>query len=127
MIAHSGLEHLGRLPLSSIRRPLTVDLDGSWDFQLRADRSERVESGDWSRVDVPSLWTMDPAQGRPHYLNVQMPFEEVPPHVPAYNPVGVYRRAVKLEATARQRRILHVGAAEGHLRAYVNGQLVGTS
>lgn len=127
MMDRSGLTHVGRLPMSSIRRPLTFDLDGAWDFQLRADGRDDDERDDWSRVDVPSLWTMDARHGRPHYLNVPMPFDEVPPCVPAHNPVGVYRRTVQLPAASRKRRILHVGAAEGHLRAHVNGQLVGTS
>lgn len=127
MMDRSGLTHVGRLPMSSIRRPIAVDLDGAWDFQLRADGREGDEGIEWSRVDVPSLWTMDAEQGRPHYLNVPMPFDEVPPRVPTHNPVGVYRRTVHLPSSTRGRRILHVGAAEGHLRAYVNDQLIGTS
>jgi len=123
----SGLTHVGRLPMSSIRRPIAVGLDGAWDFQLRTDGREHEEASVWTRVQVPSLWTMDAAHGRPHYLNVPMPFDEVPPQVPAHNPVGVYRRTVRLEPAAGRRRILHVGAAEGHLRAFVNGRLVGTS
>ncbi|PRY02546.1 hypothetical protein [Allonocardiopsis opalescens] len=30
----TGLDHVGRLPVSSVRRPITVPLDGEWRFHL---------------------------------------------------------------------------------------------
>jgi len=125
----SGLVHQHRLQMSSLRRDFTTPLDGAWEFQLRA--SDAAPAGEtWDEAQVPSLWTMDARYGIPHYTNVPMPFEQVPPHIPPHNPVGVYRRTVMLDAdqaTHGNRTILHVGAAEGHLRAFVNGAFVGTS
>ncbi|WP_447590366.1 glycoside hydrolase family 2 TIM barrel-domain containing protein [Microbacterium lacticum] len=121
----TGLAHIGRLPMASIRRAFDIDLDGEWDFQLRARADELGDA--WAAVQVPSLWTMDPAYGIPHYSNVPMPFSEVPPAIPADNPVGVYRRTVTVAPRPDRRVILHVGAAEGHLRVHVNGTAIGTS
>lgn len=116
----------GRLPIHAVRRQPAVELDGGWEFQLlSADDSE--PSTEWGIVEVPGLWTMDSRDDPAHYTNVPMPFDEVPPTVPVRNPVGVYRRRVRLEPDAGRRTVLHVGAAEGHLRVVVNGVEVGSS
>jgi beta-galactosidase len=112
-------------PMGAVRRPFDVDLDGEWSFQLRGRADE--EESHWDRVTLPSLWTMDPRFGAPHYLNVAMPFPEVPPAVPAANPVGVYRKEIHLKPEASTRTLLQVGAAEGALSVFVNGLLAGTS
>jgi hypothetical protein len=96
----SGLHHLGRLPTHSLRRLPETPLDGHWDFQLLASPGSPTKE-QWRKVQVPSLWTMDPqvrltGADRPHYTNVAMPFDQVPPHVPDANPPGVYRRTVRL-------------------------------
>ncbi len=121
----SGLTHPGRLPISSLRRPFAVDLDGDWQFALVSSPAD-LEGAAWGTASVPGLWTMSSDVDRPHYTNVAMPFTDVPPQIPAHNPVGVYRRTFAFRPSA-DRVILHVGAAEGHLRAYVNGTSVGTS
>ncbi|MET0901624.1 MAG: glycoside hydrolase family 2 TIM barrel-domain containing protein, partial [Acidimicrobiales bacterium] len=114
------------MPMHSVRRTPEVELDGEWEFQLRP--TPDAPPGDaWKTVMVPSLWTMHEAGDRPHYTNVQMPFEEVPPTVPSQNPTGVYRRELELALPPGRRGILHVGAAEGLLRVLVNGQAVGVS
>jgi beta-galactosidase len=125
MAAASAVPRGTRLTISTLRRPFDVDLDGTWRFQLR--ESAAVDTGRWDDVQVPSLWTMDPRFGIPHYTNVPMPFTEVPPHVPTVNPVGVYRRTVTLHPVGDRRTVLHVGAAEGALRVVVNGTAVGAS
>ncbi|MFD0685960.1 glycoside hydrolase family 2 TIM barrel-domain containing protein [Actinomadura fibrosa] len=122
----TGLIAVGRLPMRAITRAAEIDLDGDWDFQL-ADGWDAKLGSDWRRVQVPSLWTMSSEVDRPHYTNVAMPFRETPPDVPEHNPVGVYRRSVDLAPQPDRRIILHVGAAEGHLRAAVNGMVAGTS
>lgn len=109
-----------RLPMRALRRTPEIDLNGEWDFRFEGSNS-------WKTVQVPSLWTMQESQDRPHYTNVPMPFEEVPPQVPERNPTGVYRCKVTLWPTRERRTILHVGAAEGHLRVSVNGQPIGVS
>lgn len=55
-----------------------------------------------------------------------MPFSERPPHVPADNPTGVYRRTFTVPEHWHGRRIvLHFGGCEGALYVYLNGQPVG--
>jgi beta-galactosidase len=125
VIDRSGLHAVGRAPMSALRREPEISLDGPWQFQLRPSGTAPEEER-WDVVEVPSLWTMTSAQDRPHYTNVPMPFDEVYPDVPARNPTGVYRRTFELEVPAGRRVFLHVGAAEGHLRATVNGVAVGT-
>ncbi|WP_198411130.1 glycoside hydrolase family 2 TIM barrel-domain containing protein [Microbacterium suaedae] len=121
----TGLVHLGRLPMTTVRRGFDVDLDGEWEFALVAS-TDALDGAAWGSAQVPGLWTMSSEEARPIYTNVPMPFDDVPPTVPSRNPIGVYRRTARVEA-GDDRVLLHVGAAEGHLRAYVNGELVGTS
>jgi beta-galactosidase len=123
----SGLSAaVGRMPIHAVRRAPQVPLDGTWQFQLLAsDRSETQDS--WEDVTVPELWTMRTGQDTPHYTNVAMPFEQIPPTLPLANPVGVYRRDIELSPSTGRRIILHIGAAEGYLRVAVNGISVGTS
>jgi beta-galactosidase len=66
--------------------------------------------------------------GRPHYTNVQMPWPQRPPHVPAENPTGLYRRTFRVPAAWRgQRVIVHFGAATSVLAVYLNGVAIGLS
>ncbi|MGP9746568.1 glycoside hydrolase family 2 TIM barrel-domain containing protein [Brachybacterium sp. AOP29-B2-41] len=121
----TGLSHPGRLPMSSLRRPLDVVLDGEWEFAL-VPSIDALAHAEWGTIQVPGLWTMTSPQDPARYTNVPMPFDEVPPHIPEDNPIGVHRRTVEL-GEHDGRVLLHIGAAEGHLRAVVNGELVGTS
>ncbi|MEV1067122.1 glycoside hydrolase family 2 TIM barrel-domain containing protein [Streptomyces sp. NPDC050263] len=125
----SGLHSVGRLPMRALRRTPEVELDGAWDFQLLPTPTAPLGLT-WKKIQVPSLWTMQPdlADGDvPHYTNVPMPFDEVPPQVPADNPTGVYRRVIQLAPVPGRRTVLHVGAAEGLLRVIVNDRPVGNS
>ncbi len=108
-------------------------LNGKWKFRLydcpeavplSALQAEENDS-DWSLVDVPGNWTM---QGfdRPHYTNVQMPFENNPPFVPEKNPTGVYRTCFTIPEQWRKRRtVIHFGGGESCYYVYLNGKLVG--
>ena len=114
-------------------------LNGSWRFSLcdaptAVDpefASPQYDDSRWTTLDVPGNWTM---QGfdRPHYTNVQMPFDPslglVPPEVPEENPTGLYRRSFSIPRAWGERRIvLHFGGAESVLYVYVNGAPVGMS
>ncbi|MEV0196732.1 glycoside hydrolase family 2 TIM barrel-domain containing protein [Nonomuraea sp. NPDC050691] len=113
---------VNRLPMSALRRAPDIVLDGTWEFRLLPHDQE------WKKVEVPELWTMREKDDPPHYLNIAMPFDEVPPAVPEHNPTGVYRRSVDLAPASGRRTILHVGAAEGgRLSVTVNGRAIGTS
>ena len=117
--------------LNHTRSPFYRPLDGAWDFRL-AERPEKAPAAlqrrtGWDVVDVPSLWTMQ-GHDRPHYTNVVMPFDGVPPHVPDENPTGIYRRSFSVPHGWRGRRIvLGFGGAEGALYVLVNGKPVGIS
>ena len=110
-------------------------LNGTWKFKLvdrpAAAPADFMKAGlndtKWDSINVPQNWNM---QGfdRPHYTNVQMPFPNKPPHVPAANPTGLYRTAFELPRGWRTRRtVIHFGGAESVLYVYVNGQPVGLS
>lgn len=114
--------------------PWWRSLNGTWDFRL-VDRPEEVPEefvqpdyalgADWAKLPVPSNWTMH-GYGRPHYTNVRMPFDDLPPSVPAANPTGLYRTQFSVPAGwAGRRTILHVGGAESVLYVWVDGQAVG--
>lgn len=122
----SGLHPVGRLPMTSLRRPVDVDLDGSWDFQL-LERPDAPVSDVWGKTTVPGLWTMSEPTDPPHYTNVPMPFDEIPPELPKRNPTGLYRRNFESSPEPGNRAILHVGAAESALRVFINGAPVGLS
>ncbi len=115
----------GRLPMHSVPHPDRLSLDGRWRFQLL--RSPDDEPGaDWSEADVPSVWTMAGTWDSPHYTNVQMPFDGLPPAIPEVNPTGVYEREFDIpEAWLGRRIVLHVGAAESVLIVTLNGEEIG--
>ncbi len=110
-----------------------MSLNGDWKFKLYDRPSDVPESAvshtcrdvRWDSLPVPSNWTMH-GYSAPQYTNVQMPFENNPPHVPEANPTGVYRRTFDLPAAWDDRRVVvHFGAAESVLFVYVNGSFVG--
>jgi beta-galactosidase len=126
-----------------------LGLDGDWRFQLvshpNGDGSENsavpsaipawtkpdFDAGSWADIRVPGTWTLQRGPDgklfdKPHYTNVQMPFEAVPPKAPDHNPTGLYRRTVTLPALWKGRRVvLHVGSAESCCLVYVNGMFAG--
>ena len=108
-----------------------ISLDGTWRFQLLHSPTEKIGKR-WASIPVPGLWTMqEPSEvffDKPIYTNVQMPFEEQPPFVPAENPTGVYERDFDVPKSWNGKRIvLQVGGYESVALVYVNGQEVGLS
>ncbi len=121
------LASIGRLPMHSVRHADRVGLDGTWRFQLLR-RPDEEPGPEWREATVPGCWTMQETFDRPQYTNVQMPFPDRPPSVPAHNPTGVYERSFTLPAEwAGRRVVLHVGAAESVLLVDVNGRSIGMS
>ncbi|MCR4940730.1 MAG: DUF4981 domain-containing protein [Treponemataceae bacterium] len=113
-------------------------LDGKWRFRLLS-RPEEVESNPeirdwihssfddekWDDIIVPGTWTRQ-GYDKPHYTNVQMPFENIPPKVPSENPTGLYRLAFSIpEGWDGRRVVLHIGSAESVCLVWVNGRAVG--
>jgi beta-galactosidase len=118
------------------KSPWVLPLNGQWQFRCEAtpDDALRFTEGaaftaaaEWGNIQVPgNLQTQ--GYGKPHYANVQMPWPHEPPHVPAANPTGVYRRTFTVPATWTGRRvIIHFGGATSVLAVYVNGVAVGLS
>jgi beta-galactosidase len=115
--------------------PWFQSLDGKWEFKLLARPEDAtlmllVTEG-WGAIQVPGNWTMQ-GYGRPQYTNVQMPFPDLPPHVPSENPTGVYRHRFTIPQSwfnapdqAARRIILHFGGCEGAMYVYINGHPVG--
>jgi len=142
---------IGRLPMRSTlypfpdaktartldrsRSPWFQQLNGEWRFKM-ASCPEKVSADDtaaatnrkqWDCVAVPGNWTLQ-GYGHPHYTNVQMPFQDEPPHVPEENPTGIYASEFEVREDWKGRSvIIHFGGAESVLYVYVNGQAVGMS
>ena len=115
----------GRLPMHALTHPDRLVLDGIWRFQL-LERPDAAPTDRWADIEVPGCWTLQDVGDRPQYTNVQMPWSEPPPHLPADNPTGVYERDLEVPAEWAGRRIvLHVGAAESVLLVSVDGVEVG--
>jgi beta-galactosidase len=125
------------LTFDRAQSPWFLNLNGEWDFQIKARPEEATEAAlkakKWDKIQVPGNWTMQKdahgkPYGLPHYTNVQMPWPNLPPDVPDENPTGIYRRAFALPAGwAGRRTVLHFAGCEGALFVYVNGQPVGIS
>ena len=122
------------LEKSRRNNPWKIDLDGRWDYCQAAGISEAARiacrpSGrrKWAAISVPGHPELQ-GFGKPHYTNVQMPFQEEPPHVPEKNPTGVFRRRVQIPgAWDSLRAVLHFGSAESLLAVWVDGVPVGMS
>lgn len=142
--------------LLPLRTPWVLSLDGTWSFYLApnpetalallhaegagtpetkitgsetAGTEPMAEAGaiPWAKIQVPGTWS---CQGfdKPHYTNVLMPFQAVPPAAPRDNPTGIYRRNLEVpQAWEGRRVVLHVGSAESFLLVSVNGREVGFS
>ena len=131
--------------------PYFLSLDGEWKFKLLENPMDdlpaqgdnyapgSMREGDglpfwmnlaynadsWPAILVPGTWTRQ-GYDKPHYTNVQMPFQAAPPRAPEQNPTGLYRRTFTLPAAWKGRRVvLHIGSAESVALIYVNGAFAG--
>lgn len=123
------------LTFDRAQSPWFRSLNGRWKFRMLRKPSEApkrcfetgFDDGGWKEIEVPGNWTM---QGfdYPHYTNINMPFPETPPHVPEFNPTGLYRCDFHVPQSWKRRRIvLHFGGVESMFFVYVNGRPVGMS
>ena len=115
--------------------PWVKNLNGNWKFHytINPETLERdcidpaTDESKWDDIVVPGCFNMQ-GYGKPHYTNVQMPWDNLPPNVPDENPTGVYRRTFELGNDWNERKtILHFGGVESVFWVYVNGQEVGYS
>src|SRR5690606_32706703 len=118
------------------KSPCVLPLNGEWQFRCEPTPEDALRftegaaftaSAPWGTIPVPgNLQTQ--GHGKPHYTNVQMPWPHQPPHVPADNPTGVYRRTFTVPAAWSGRRVvIHFGGATSVLAVYLNGIAVGLS
>lgn len=131
---------------SRVESSRLLSLDGEWDFHLfpspesasqaltalkaaPAAVSAPESPPPFTRtIPVPSNWTLQNTGDGPIYTNVQMPFPNTPPIVPAENPAALYRTAFTLPETwAGRRVVIHFGGVESLLELYLNGQFIGLS
>lgn len=120
-------------PLHPAKSRWVQSLDGDWCFDY-FERPEAVPADLLStppatppNIRVPGNWTLQ-GWDKPHYTNIQMPFENRAPRVPDANPTGVYRRMISPPNSWQQRRtLLHIGGAESQVLVYLDGAFVGMS
>ena len=114
--------------------PWWLSLDGQWRAQRWQHPQEvpasAVDPGEdtssWRTVSVPGNWTLQGLGDLPHYTNIVMPWEGVPPDLPDAIPTVVHRRNMEIPATwSGCRIILHVGGAESVHGVWVNGRFAG--
>ncbi|MFM8954727.1 MAG: glycoside hydrolase family 2 TIM barrel-domain containing protein [Actinomycetota bacterium] len=135
--ADPNVVQVNRLPMRSAflaRSSERVSLNGEWKVKRYAHPT-RVELADlqtecddstWSKIPVPSNWTLFGLGDVPQYTNVAMPWKEAPPYLPPEIPTLVYRRSFSVDERWSGRRILlHVGGAESVHAVRVNGEFVG--
>lgn len=116
-----------------------LSLNGQWQFRIfdapdaipENDIHDRARTGDWTTIDVPSNWQLQPAAkdtDKPIYTNVKYPFDDKPPRVPEKNPTGCYVKTFELPdawATRKTRLIFDGVNAAFHL--WCNGAWIGYS
>jgi beta-galactosidase len=120
---------VNREPMLNLVHEEVVSLDGQWDFQLLHSPDEEPGKK-WAQIPVPGLWTMQPTSeiffDKPIYTNVQMPFEELPPFVPAENPTGIYERDFTvIDSWMNRRVVFQIGGFESCAILTINGVEVG--
>lgn len=113
--------------------PWHLPLDGEWEFRYFSSPGEvngdylPGVAGNWEKIVVPGCWDMQ-GYGYPHYTNIVMPFDELPPDPPKKNPTGVYRRNFRIpEEWLDRRLVLRFDGVENFFAVFLNGEAVGFS
>ncbi|WP_084668494.1 glycoside hydrolase family 2 TIM barrel-domain containing protein [Arenibacter nanhaiticus] len=113
-----------------------MSLNGEWAFHFVKDPKERptrfqnmeYDAREWNSIPVPANWEVE-GYDHPIYLDERYPFTTTWPDAPTdYNPVGTYRKEVRLtKEMLSEAVILHFAAAKSAMYLYVNGHYVGYS
>lgn len=120
---------------TSPRYPLTVSLDGEWQFRYAENLTAPFT--DWDTIHVPGMIQLQSLQkpgrpyGTPHYVNTQFPWEGHekihPGQLPErYNPIGEYRRFFELPAEWPNCG-LRLQGADSAAAVWCNGRYIGYS
>ncbi len=113
-----------------------LSLNGEWKFHFVKDPKKRpttfqnvnFDDSDWGTIPVPANWEVE-GYDYPIYLDERYPFDTKWPQAPEdYNPVGTYRREIKLSKEfLLEDVIIHFAGAKSAMYLYVNGNYVGYS
>ncbi len=104
-------------------------LTGTWDFKWYPTVDDVKGDGfpimpdEHDTIDVPKNWQMELGRGydNPRYCNVTYPFPVDPPHVPAENPAGLYRRYFTLNEQMADKEIyINFEGVDSCFYLYVN-------
>jgi len=104
-------------------------LSGAWDFSYFDHLHKIPEDLDtdalsFDEVTVPSTWQRT-GYDQIAYINTRYPFPKKPPHIPEDVAVGIYRKTVTLQKSAR--KVLTFLGVAGALALHINGKYVGYS
>lgn len=116
--------------------PMLQTLNGTWQFQLSQNPSERpywffkndFDTRKWDKIKVPANWEIE-GYDYPIYTNIKYPYEKTPPRIQKYyNPVGSYKRTFEIPSDwDGDEIILHFGAVSSAMNVWVNEKFVGYS
>lgn len=116
--------------------PLLQSLNGTWQFHLSQNPSERpfwffkndFDTRDWDEITVPANWEVV-GFDYPIYTNVKYPHAKTPPLIQEhYNPVGSYKRTFEVpQEWTGSDIILHFGAVSSCMNLWINEQFLGYS
>lgn len=118
---------------TSPEMPLTVSLDGAWNFRYAENLI--APFSDWDTLTVPGFIQMQSLQkpghpyGTPHYVNTQYPWDGHeklhPGQIPqGYNPIGEYRRTFKVPEPWMN-CFLRLNGADSAAAVWCNGRYIG--
>jgi beta-galactosidase len=116
--------------------PYVQLLDGNWKFKWfptpeaapAGCADPALPDADWGTMPVPGNWQLHNTPDKPIYTNVVYPFTPTPPHPPADNPAGFYRRTFVIPPPWRGRRIYLVfESVDSAAKIWVNGREAGYS
>lgn len=108
-----------------------ISLNGRWQFRFRTEAANDdfslppTHTPKWAEVTVPSHWALRDGGGYSHpwYTNLTYPIPVAPPHVPAHNPTGEYRREFVLDPDwpVEASTVLRFLGVESHAQVWLNG------
>lgn len=118
---------------TSPEMPLTVSLDGEWNFRYAENLTAPFT--DWDTLTVPGFIQMQSLQkpgkpyGMPHYVNTQYPWDGHeklrPGEIPQdYNPIGEYQRSFTLPESWAS-CYLRLNGADSAAAVWCNGVYIG--
>ena len=116
--------------------PLLKSLNGTWQFHLAQNPSERpfwffkndFDTREWDEIQVPANWEIV-GYDYPIYTDVKYPHAKTPPLIQKhYNPVGSYKRTFEVPSDwSGSDVIVYFGAVSSCMNLWVNEQYVGYS